>query len=95
MRNKNNLSSMNRPSELGTQALILLSIVITCFFLAIIFWTQHRNQETNLINQVYQRAELCIISVSPTVRTPEYVKSCYLLAEKQVGKTIDHYGDGR
>lgn len=36
----------------------------------------------------------CIISVSPTVRTPEYVKSCYDRVEKTHQIKVERFGDG-
>lgn len=38
---------------------------------------------------------LCIISVSPTVRTPDYVKSCYDLVEKKHDIKVERFGDGQ
>lgn len=46
------------------------------------------------INQAYDRVQVCVISVNPNLRTPEYVKSCYDLVEKQLGVKIERYGDG-
>ena len=37
---------------------------------------------------------LCISSVSPIVRTPKYVKSCYDQIEKQYNITVERFGDG-
>lgn len=37
---------------------------------------------------------LCIFSVSPTRRTPEYVKSCYDQIEKEQGIKVERFGDG-
>ncbi len=41
-----------------------------------------------------QNIGLCIFSVSPTRRTPAYVKSCYDSVEKQSGIKVDRFGDG-
>lgn len=46
------------------------------------------------INQAKLDIGLCIISVSPTVRTPEYVKGCYDRVEKSSGLKLDRFGDG-
>lgn len=47
------------------------------------------------INRAKLDTGLCIFSVSPTKRTPEYVKSCYDLIEKQTGiKDLQRFGDG-
>lgn len=42
------------------------------------------------------RAEvgLCIFSVTPTVRTPAYVKNCYDRVEAIFGVEVTRYGDG-
>lgn len=37
---------------------------------------------------------LCIFSVSPTRRTPEYVKSCYDRVEAMFKVKVTRYGDG-
>ena len=37
---------------------------------------------------------LCIISVSPTERTPVYVKSCYDRVEKAHQIKVERFGDG-
>lgn len=46
------------------------------------------------INQAKLDTILCIISVSPTVRTSEYVKSCYDRIEKSSGLKLERFGDG-
>lgn len=38
---------------------------------------------------------LCIFSVSPTIRTPDYVKSCYDQIEKESGIKVQRFGDGK
>lgn len=53
------------------------------------------NREVGKINQYYNRVTVCLASVSPVQRTPDYVKSCYATAEKQTGITAERYGDGR
>ncbi len=60
----------------------------------------HRSQveETITNNSKTNRAKLdvglCIFSVSPTRRTPEYVKSCYDQIEKETGIKVQRFGDG-
>lgn len=51
--------------------------------------------ERATINQAKLDIGLCIISVSPTVRTPEYVKNCYETVEKSSGLKLERFGDGR
>lgn len=46
------------------------------------------------INRAKLDIGLCIISVSPTLRTPEYVKGCYDKIEKSSELKIDRFGDG-
>lgn len=55
-----------------------------------------KDQLTLAANTNKARADigLCIFSVSPTRRTPEYVKSCYDLIEKQSGIKVQRFGDG-
>lgn len=57
---------------------------------------EHRDQVDN--NSVANRARLdvinCIISVSPTTRTPEYVKGCYDQVEETHDIEVQRYGDG-
>lgn len=58
----------------------------------------HRWQVENKanINKAKLDVGLCIISVSPTVRTPEYVKSCYDKIENsaELDEKLDRFGDG-
>lgn len=48
-----------------------------------------------LENQAYNHTMVCIASVSPTQRTPDYVKSCYEKAEKHTGHKMVRYGHGQ
>lgn len=75
--------------------MILAIATILCVFLI-----DNRNQllinrNNGLVNQTYTRTTTCITSVSPTLRTSEYVKSCYNLAEQSTGTKVQHYGDGK
>lgn len=45
-------------------------------------------------NQARNDIELCIVSVSPTIRTPEYVSGCYDQIEKQLDLKVQRFGDG-
>lgn len=54
-----------------------------------------KNRAVGLQNNTYLRVMTCIASVSPTQRTPAYVKSCYDAAEQQTGVTVTRFGDGR
>lgn len=57
--------------------------------------SQEQIRQVALTNRARLDVIDCIISVSPTVRTPEYVKSCYDLVEKNLGVKIERFGDGR
>lgn len=54
-----------------------------------------RNYALGKANNTYLRTVACISSVSPTKRTPDYVKFCYASAEEYTGVTVDHFGDGK
>jgi hypothetical protein len=54
-----------------------------------------KNRAVGLQNNTYLRTMTCIASVSPTLRTPAYVKSCYDQAEQQTGVEVTRFGDGR
>lgn len=60
---------------------------------------EHRWQVENKanINKAKLDTQLCIISVSPTVRTPEYVKGCYdkVEASAEVEEKLERFGDGQ
>jgi hypothetical protein len=45
-------------------------------------------------NQTRLNVDLCIVSVPPQTRTPEYVHACYDDAEKLSGVKIKRYGYG-
>jgi hypothetical protein len=77
------------------QALMLLCFTVLALGLAAIFQTQLTNREIAYENQTYLKANACIISVSPTTRTPEYVKGCYDQAEKEMHVTIQRYGNAK
>lgn len=90
----------------GFEVLVLIVLVtITLFSLFQLSKVADSNQK-NIIKHAMQvddvgganRARLdvglCIISVSPTVRTPAYVKSCYDKIEKQYGIKVERFGDG-
>lgn len=46
------------------------------------------------INRAKLDIGLCIFSVSPIRRTPDYVKSCYDEIEKESGIKVERFGDG-
>jgi len=48
----------------------------------------------SVANRARNDAMLCIISRAPTVRTAEYVKSCYDLIEEQYEIEVQRFGDG-
>lgn len=90
-----------------TFEVIVLSavVIITLFSLARVNQITDDNKENIMIhgrevadNSLRNRARsdigLCIFSVSPTRRTPEYVKSCYDRIEKQSGIKVQRFGDG-
>lgn len=90
----------------GFEVIVLsIVVVLTLFSLSRIANIAIQNQKNAQIQ--YQQIEdnasknrarldvgLCIISVSPTVRTPAYVKSCYDEVEKQYGIKVQRFGDG-
>ena len=82
------------PTSSAT-VLILLCFSITMMAIASLFYVQFMNHKTGVSNNTYLRLNACIVSVPPQRRTPEYVKSCYDIAEKDTGATIDRYGDGK
>lgn len=46
-------------------------------------------------NQIRLDVDLCIVSVPPQTRTPQYVKACYDDAEKLGGVKIQRFGYGQ
>lgn len=51
--------------------------------------------EAALANRTRLDVDLCIVSVPPQTRTPEYVKACYDDAEKDSGVKIRRFGYGQ
>lgn len=49
----------------------------------------------NALNRARLDVSLCIFSVSPIRRTPEYTKSCYDQIEQQYHAKIQRFGDGQ
>ena len=82
-------------SDTKITTLILLCAVVIFLGLSIIFQTQLVNRQVGIVNQTYLKANACIVSVQPNIRTADYVKSCYDLAEQETGTTVERYGDGR
>lgn len=54
----------------------------------------HQLIVTSNINRAKLDIGLCIFSVSPTKRTPEYVKFCYDTIEQSSGIKVERFGDG-
>lgn len=79
-------------------ALILLLFSLTMAGLAVLFYTTFQSQtqiaEASLNSKARAEVGLCIFSVNPTRRTPEYVMSCYDEVEKKLGVKVERYGDG-
>lgn len=57
---------------------------------------KHSTQIQDAVGESQARQEigLCIFSVSPIRRTPEYVKSCYDQIEEKYHVKIQRFGDG-
>lgn len=75
--------------------LILASFLLLISMLSTLRAQTDRNYATGRSNNTYLRTMVCISSVSPTKRTPDYVKSCYNSAEQSNHVLIEHYGDGK
>lgn len=79
----------------------VLAILFILMLFTILFQTASNNSKTDRNydlgreNNTYLRTMVCISSVSPTKRTPDYVKLCYLLAEKHNNTVVEHFGDGK
>lgn len=56
---------------------------------------QVNQKERSSYGQTYVRALACMASVSPTRRTPDYVKDCYDKAEAATGQKVERFGDGQ
>lgn len=76
-----NFAGVILPTLMVLAALIFTTILIT---------TLH---ELEIKNNTKNRAMLCIVSVAPTQRSPEYVRDCYSQAEEANQINIERYGD--
>lgn len=75
--------------------LMIFMFALLDFGMAIIFNTQIGNRKIGQENRTYLHANACVISVSPTTRTPQYVKACYDQAEKETGVSVERYGNAK
>lgn len=88
------------------EVFVLVALVVITLFSLLRLSQVASTNETNIVkhakqvddvasaNRVRLDVGLCIFSVSPTRRTPEYVKSCYDFIEKQSGIKVQRFGDG-
>lgn len=79
----------------GMELTDIIIVVMFFLFAAALLLGTFTNRELTRSNNTYIKTMVCIASVNPTQRTPEYVKSCYQQAEAENGNTITHFGDGR
>lgn len=75
--------------------LTLVSSSIILFTLVLIYMTQFQNRSVALVNQTYQRATVCFLSVAPSKRTDQYIDKCYDQAEKETGQKVHRYTTDR
>lgn len=91
----------NRQQKIQTFAYVFAMLLLFASFLITVKMQADqrravdRNYRTGLVNQTYLRSIDCKSSVSPTQRTPEYVKECYNQAEKATSVTVERYGHGK
>ena len=84
-----------RENNNQTLVLILICFSVLALGLSVIFNIQVINRRIGETNQAYNQVEPCIVSVSPTVRTSEYVRDCYTNVEKQFNQNLNHYGNDK
>lgn len=86
------------PSN-SSGVLVLLTFALTMAAIAILFFNVNTSQkqiaEASLNGKARGEVGLCIFSVSPTVRTPAYVKGCYDEVEARLKVKVTRYGDGK
>ena len=75
--------------------IMIVMFVLIDFGLAMIFFVIMESRNISRENQTYLHANSCVVSVSPTRRTPEYVKACYDQAEAHTGLEVTRYGDSK
>lgn len=56
---------------------------------------EEQNKNYSFASRAMLDVGLCIVSVPPTTRTPEYVKGCYDQIEKQYNIKLQRFGDGQ
>ena len=73
---------------------VLITILILAF-MGLNFATAQRNNDNLLelgkINNTYHRANSCIITTDPSLRTKETKNACYDMAEKATGVKVDRF----
>ncbi len=74
---------------------LITKLIILMFMTAFIVFELTMIRSIGKSNNSYLRTMVCIASETPTQRTPEYVKSCYDMAEKANNNHIERYGSGK
>lgn len=91
------------PGIVRRMDIITASVVIILLVFLLGVWmtarglhlATERNHKLSIENNTYLRVMNCVTSVSPTRRTPDYVKLCYSEAERHNQVKVDKFGDGR
>ena len=78
----------------GMRILTIMVWVCLAVFFFLLYSTVIEAKRFSTENNTYLHTIACISSVSPTERTPQYVRSCYDMAEKGSGK-IKRFGDAQ
>lgn len=96
---------MKRLSPTLEDSLIIIRYILAVLAVFLLFSTllqinsnrnaTDRNYKLGIQNNTYLRTMVCISSVSPTKRTPDYVKLCYAQAEEHNRTSVEHFGDGK
>lgn len=94
----NHMRDITQKSMEYLRYILAIMLVFTLFFIVIQGNNNQDRTDRNFTlgkeNNTYLRTMVCIASVSPTKRTPDYVKLCYLEAEKHNDTQVERFGDG-